>query len=186
MDKPQLRKHYRTKRAMLSEEDIEELSLAISNQALKLPIWDKTYYHLFLPIFQKKEVNTEYLLHILQGRDKSVVVPKVEFSSQQLKHILLQEHTVLKLSPYGIPEPENGIEIPEDQLEVIFLPLLAYDTKGNRVGYGKGFYDQFLKQCNPHCRFVGLSFFPPETEFPSSEWDVPLHYCVTPERVFTF
>ena len=148
MNKKELRKKYLRSREQLSKSESEELSLAIANMLLKLPIWDHIYYHIFLSITNKNEVNTEYILHILQGKDKSIVVPKADFESGNMTNILLQENTVLANSEYGIPEPVSGIEVPSEQIEIIFVPLLAYDLNGNRVGYGKGFYDRFLASCN--------------------------------------
>jgi 5-formyltetrahydrofolate cyclo-ligase len=185
-DKNNLRLKYKALREALSEVAIEEMSLQIANQALKLPIWNKTYYHVFLPIAAKSEVNTEFLMHILQGKDKSIIVSKADFSSGEMKHYLLQENTILKNSEYGIPEPVSGIEVPTEMIEVIFVPLLAYDKKGHRVGYGKGFYDRFLENCNPNSVFVGLSFFEPELKIAFEATDVPLHYCVTPNKSFSF
>lgn len=184
--KAQLRRFYKEKRAQLSPEAIEEYSLQIANEALKLPVWDKTYYHVFLPITDKKEVNTEYLLHILHGKDKSVILSKASFEMGEMKHILLQENTVLKTTTYGITEPVSGIEVSEKQLEVIFVPLLAFDVKGNRIGYGKGFYDRFLSKCNPNAVFIGLSFFEPEEEIVNEYIDIPLHFCITPLKTYSF
>ena len=185
-DKLTLRKKYKKLREALSEDTIEEMSLQIANQALKLPIWGKTYYHIFLPISEKKEVNTEYLMHVLQGKDKSIVVSKADFSTGEMIHFLLQENTVLKKSEYGIPEPVSGIEISPETIEVVFVPLLAYGQNGHRVGYGKGFYDRFLEKCKPNTSFVGLSFFEPEPEIVFDANDVPLDFCVTPKSIFNF
>lgn|SRR5690554_2918967 len=186
LDKPTLRKKYKELRQSLSDEAIDEMSLQIANQALKLPIWDKTNYHIFLTITGKQEVNTEYLLHILQGKDKSIIVPKAEFSSGEMKNILLQENTALKTSEYGIPEPVSGIEVPAEIIDVVFVPLLAYDKKGNRIGYGKGFYDKFLNKCKSTSVFIGLSFFDAESEIPYENTDIPLDYCVTPKGTQSF
>ncbi|MGO3182853.1 MAG: 5-formyltetrahydrofolate cyclo-ligase [Aequorivita sp.] len=186
LDKPTLRLKYKNLREELSENDIEEMSLEIANQALKLSIWEKTYYHIFLPISDKKEVNTEYLMHILQGKDKSIVVSKADFSTGEMMHILLQENTVLKNSKYGIPEPVSGVEISPETIDVVFVPLLAYAQNGHRIGYGKGFYDRFLEKCNPNTKFVGLSFFEPETEIHFEANDVPLDFCITPKEIFDF
>lgn len=185
-DKKTLRLKYKKLRENLSEDSIEEMSLQIANQALELPIWDKTYYHIFLPITAKNEVNTDYLMHILQGKDKSIVVSKADFSTGEMKHFLLQENTVLKISAYGIPEPVAGIEISNDMIEVVFVPLLAYDQRGHRIGYGKGFYDRFLKKCNAEAIFVGLSFFGPEPEISFEATDVPLDFCITPKKILDF
>lgn len=186
VNKPTLRIKYKKLREALSENAIEEMSLQIANQALKLPIWEKTYYHIFLPISEKKEVNTEYLMHILQGKDKSIVVSKADFSTGEMNHFLLQENTVLKDSKYGIPEPVAGIEISTEIIDIVFVPLLAYGQNGHRIGYGKGFYDRFLEKCNPNARFVGLSFFGPESEIFFEANDVPLDYCITSKKILNF
>lgn len=186
MEKSKLRATYKKLRESLSEDFIEENSLQIANMALKLPIWDKTYYHLFLNIPGKKEVDTHFLMHILQGKDKSVVLSKADFETNSLKHILLQENTIIKISAHGIPEPISGIEIPPKNIEVVFVPLLAYDLRGHRIGYGKGFYDRFLAECSPETVLIGLSFFEPEEEIFFENTDVPLHFCVTPKKIYSF
>lgn len=186
MQKQALRLKYKELRSEMDPGQIDALSLDIANKALRLDIWNKTYFHIFLPISGKKEVNTEFLLHILFGKDKSVVVPKSDFDNHSLKHILLQENTELKATKFGIPEPVNGIELPPESMEVVFIPLLAYDTNGNRVGYGKGFYDRFLKDCREDAIFIGLSLFQPEAKIECDSTDIRLHYCVTPEKIHQF
>ena len=186
MDKAALRKKYTVLRNKLSASEIETMSMEIANIALQLPIWNKTNYHIFFPISEKKEVNTEYVLHILQGRDKSIIVPKANFATGEMSHILLQENTILKTSAYGITEPKDGFEVSPTQIDVVFVPLLAYDLLGNRVGYGKGFYDRFLAQCSKNTQFIGLSFFSPEEKILYENIDIPLNYCITPEKFFTF
>lgn len=186
MDKKALRKKYKQLRLQLSSNDIDDRSLAIANKALELPIWEQTNYHIFLPIIEKREVETAYLLHVLQGRDKTVFVPKTHFETYTMQHILLQENTRIKISEYGIPEPESGIAVSASQIEVVFIPLLAFDLKGNRIGYGKGFYDRFLEQCSPNTLFVGLSFFEAENTIPVLPTDIPLHYCITPQKNYNF
>ena len=71
----------------------------------------------------------------------------------------MNEDVILKENKYGIPEPINGIQINSDIIDVVFVPLLAYDSKGNRVGYGKGFYDRFLENLGSKTIKIGLSFF---------------------------
>ncbi|PTX60206.1 5-formyltetrahydrofolate cyclo-ligase [Kordia periserrulae] len=187
MSKSALRKQYKTLRNALSDTQIDDFSIAIANNLLRLPIWDKRYYHLFLTIAEQKEVDTEFILNILAGKDKDIILSKSNFTDNSLTHFLLTDTTVLKKNAYNIPEPVDGIEVPSNKIDVVFVPLLAYDTKGNRIGYGKGFYDRFLADCKDDVITIGLSFFPPETtEFEIDTNDVSLDFCVTPEKVYEF
>jgi 5-formyltetrahydrofolate cyclo-ligase len=186
-NKKELRLHYKNLRAALSIDDIEEKSLAIANELLQLLIWDKTYYHVFLPIEEQKEVNTEYILHLLSGKDKEIVISKSDFETRKMSHFLLTDNTKIKKNEYNIPEPINGLPVPSETIEVVFVPLLAFDVFGNRIGYGKGFYDKFLAECKPETIKIGLSFFEAVNQIDDVfESDVKLDYCVTPEKVYEF
>lgn len=187
MKKSELRKKYKSLRQELSQAQVEDYSLDIANQLLKLEIWDKTFYHIFLTIEEQKEINTDYILNILSGKDKNIVISKSNFEDYSMIHYLLTDNTRIKKNDYNIPEPLDGIEIQSSQLEVVFIPLLAFDKSGNRIGYGKGFYDRFLADCKPETIKIGLSFFEASDEiFEASDDDVRLDYCVTPNLVFQF
>lgn len=185
MNKKELRQKYKALRQQLSQEEIEDKSLAIANQLLKMDIWDKTYYHLFLPIIEQKEVNTEYILQILAGKDKEVVVSKSDFKTTSMAHFLLTDNTTIKKNEYHIPEPVNGLNVPTEMIDVVFVPLLAYDKKGNRVGYGKGFYDRFFCECRNDIVKIGLSFFDPEKNIDDiNNNDVKLDFIVTYKNIY--
>lgn len=187
MDKKTLRQKYKEKRQQLTKQEIEEKSLAIANNLLRLDIWDKTYFHLFLPIVEQKEVDTEFILQILVGKDKEIVVSKSDFDTREMSHFLLTDNTKILKNEYNIPEPVNGLPVPTDMIDVVFVPLLAYDNKGNRVGYGKGFYDKFLSQCKPDVIKIGLSFFEPEEQIDDVlETDVKLNFMSTPNNILKF
>lgn len=187
MNKTELRQKYKAFRNSLSENEVEEMSLAIANKILILPIWENSYFHIFLPITEHKEVNTEFILHLLSGKDKEIIVSKADFETRNMTHFLLTDNTKIKKNNYNIPEPVDGIEVPSPKIDVVFVPLLAYDKKGHRVGYGKGFYDKFLSQCKPDVIKIGLSFFEPEEIIADIfEGDVQLNYCVTPNKVHSF
>jgi 5-formyltetrahydrofolate cyclo-ligase len=186
-NKKALRSKYKTLRSELSEIEIEEKSLAIANEILKLFIWDKTYFHVFLPIEEQKEINTEFILHLLSGKDKEIVISKSDFATREMTHFLLTDNTKIKKNEYNIPEPVDGLEVPAAKIDVVFVPLLAFDKKGHRVGYGKGFYDKFLVECKSETIKIGLSFFEPEELISDVfESDVLLDYCVTPNGVYRF
>jgi 5-formyltetrahydrofolate cyclo-ligase len=194
MDKKLLRQKAKVERQKLTEEEIEDKSLAIANQLLRMDavpslklVWNKLYYHLFLTIEEQKEINTEYILQILAGKDKEIVISKCDFATLGMTHFLLTDNTKIKKNSYNVPEPVDGLEVPDAKIDVVFVPLLAYDKQGNRVGYGKGFYDNFLSKCKPETIKIGLSFYPPEDKIDDvSENDVKLDFCVTPEEIIKF
>lgn len=186
MDKQTLRDHYKLKRAELSDVERENLSLGIANKSLEMNIWDKRIFHIFLPIVRLREINTEYLLNILQGKDKEIVIPKSIPSTRSLTNYLLTDSTKIAQNLWGIPEPLDGIRIDENLIDVVFVPLLGVDKKGNRLGYGKGFYDRFLSRCRKDCLKIGLSFFEPFGDIPVDETDIPLNYCITAYKIYTF
>ncbi|AWA29145.1 5-formyltetrahydrofolate cyclo-ligase [Flavobacterium magnum] len=187
MNKKQLRLHYKALRATLTGTAVEDGSIAMANRLLHLPIWDKVYFHVFLPMASHNEPDTEPILHLLAGRDKDIVVSRSDFTTGEMTHFLLTDNTRFRINGYGIPEPVDGIEVQPEKIDVVFVPLLAFDASGNRVGYGKGFYDRFLSGCRPETIKIGLSFFeaagPWDDVFES---DVKLDYCVTPERIYHF
>jgi len=187
MNKKEARQKYKELRHQLSENEIEELSLQIANQIIRLDIWQHSFYHLFLPIESQKEVNTEYVLQVLAGKDKNIVISKSDFSNREMTHFLLTDNTTIKKNEYDIPEPIDGLEVPVSKIDVVFVPLLAFDENGNRVGYGKGFYDKFLSECKPEILKIGLSFFEPETTILDVfHSDIQLDICVTPSKVYNF
>ena len=95
-----------------------------------------------------------------------------------------KKNDILEINKFGMLEPTllSAIILPD----IILVPLLAYDKKGNRVGYGKGFYDRFLRTQKNNIIKVGLSFFGPEEIVEKKEFDQRLDFCVTPEKVFSF
>jgi len=187
MNKKDIRGKYKALRQQLSESEIENKSLAIANRLLQLDIWDKTYFHLFLTIEEQKEVETEFILQILAGKDKEIVVAKSNFETLEMTNYLLTDNTKFQKNEYNIYEPVDGLEVPISKIDVVFVPLLAYDKKGNRVGYGKGFYDNFLAKCREDVIKIGLSFFEPEETIDDvSESDIRLDYCVTPITNYSF
>ena len=184
--KSALRAFYLQKRRCLPEETHEKQSFAIANRCLELPIWEHQYFHLFLSIESKAEVDTSLVLTLLQGRDKEVVLPRLK-GKTALEHILLTDSTRIVSNYWQIPEPVDGIVFDPKLLEVVFVPLLICDLKGHRVGYGQGYYDLFLSQCKPEVVKIGLSFFDPiEAITDIYEGDIALNYCVCPDKIYSF
>jgi len=186
MLKNDLRAAYLAKRAQTNSALVFDASLTIVNRLLEMPLWEHRYYHLFLPISDRNEIDTSLILTLLQGKDKEIVIPKM-VGERALEHYLLTDSTVLKVNHWKIPEPVDGLQVPPEKIDVVFVPLLAFDLQGYRVGYGKGYYDAFLSQCRPSTLKIGLSMFEAVPAITDREsHDIKLDHCVTPEKVYTF
>ena len=116
-----------------------------------------------------------------------IVVPKTNFENNSMTHYIYDENTVLVKNAYHIMEPEGGQTAESADIDLVLVPLLAFDERGNRVGYGKGYYDRFLAECRADVIKVGLSFFEAGPLIDDTdEFDIPLTYCVTPQKVYEF
>lgn len=183
MNKQEIREKYKNLRKMLSNAEREQLSVKISELFTKhfKPAGKKI--SCFVPIERLNEINT---WHILDAVQAEFYLP-VMTDNDQLIHVKYEGKEFLKKNSFGILEPKIGTTISADKLDLVIVPLLAIDDKGFRVGYGKGYYDRFLKSCKPDCLFIGLHYF---DEFEKIDdvhsADIALHYCVTPKRILNF
>lgn len=187
-NKSELRNTYSLKRKNLSNFQINQRSILISKKLLNIPIWDKKFYHIFLTSKKNNEIETKFILSMLAQKNKKVVVPRL-IDLNNLEHILLTQQTILKENSYGIPEPQkyNDKIIFPQELDVIIVPLYVFDLNGNRVGYGKGYYDRFLKNCRDDVIKIGVSLFEPVKSISDiTRNDVALNYAITSNGIFNF
>lgn len=116
-----------------------------------------------------------------------VCAPRVDFARTILENVAVSPDTKFVENKWRIREPQTGETIEPEKFDFVLTPLVAFDTRGFRVGYGKGFYDKFLKNCRKDCRKIGLSLFPPVEKIEDiADFDVKLDACATPEKVFYF
>ena len=185
LSKIEAREKYRNLRKQLPESKVLDMSVEIANNLLKFNIWELKTFHLFMTIDENKEVDTKPIFDLLIGKGKEIIIPKINTNSNTLDSYIFDEKTVFKINNLRIPEPKDGI-IFNEKIDVVILPLLAYDLEGNRVGYGKGFYDNFLSELESEPLKIGISYFSPEKSLESSNHDINLDYCITPNKIFSF
>ena len=192
MTKLQLREYYTKRRLALSASEVAEGSEAIAQRFFKIFQIDKIeVVHCYLPLKKKQEVDTSLIIYTIQEQipQTKVIVPRVVPNSNELEHYIWKPDIKLDINKWGVlePNPEANSLFPISKIRLVIVPLLAYDKEGHRVGYGKGYYDNFLKKCNPYTMTVGLSFFDPVKEIIGIEpFDVRLDYCITPKKLWVF
>lgn len=115
---------------------------------------------------------------------KRVALPRVIPETGELSLHLYQAGDALEESGFGVREPLAGApEVAPDAVELVLVPGLAFDARGYRLGYGKGFYDRLLPRL-PRAERVGLAFeLSLLPEIPGEEHDVPMHRVITERRV---
>ncbi|MGC4128070.1 MAG: 5-formyltetrahydrofolate cyclo-ligase [Bergeyella sp.] len=185
MKKSELRKKYLEKRNTLSSDEIAVLSQKIFQNfvATFLPESGQNI-HIFLSIEKFKEIDTQIFVNYFFKKNINVFVPRM--SGGKLESVQITPETVYKENKWGIFEPEDSAS---DNIffDFVITPLLYCDSEGNRVGYGKGFYDRFFAEINAKALKIGINFFPPGKKIDDiSESDIPLDYLVTPDAVLSF
>jgi len=185
LSKIEAREKYRNLRKQLHKSEILDMSVEIANNLLKFNIWGLKTFHLFMTIDENKEVDTKPILDLLIGKGKEIIIPKINTNTNTLDSYVFNENTVFKISNLRIPEPINGILF-NGKIDVVILPLLAYDLDGNRIGYGKGFYDNFISSLKSEPLKIGISYFSPEKSLECNNLDINLDYCITPNQIFSF
>ncbi|MFD1550707.1 5-formyltetrahydrofolate cyclo-ligase [Putridiphycobacter roseus] len=182
MMKAELREKYKQLRKALNNTERAELSEKIYQHFVSHFDFTHDDISIFIPIDRFQEVNTWLFIKEYPARFYLPIV-----KPEGLKHVQYESMEQLKKTSWGILEPQYGLEVNEEKFDVVIVPLLAFDKAGNRVGYGKGFYDGFLKNCVPNCKFIGVSYFPPEENLIETiPTDIRLHYCITPDKVYHF
>jgi 5-formyltetrahydrofolate cyclo-ligase len=129
---------------------------------------------------KEKEVNTRPLIQALFRQGNPVVVPIIVQEDFSLRLSYLRDFSVLVPSTFGVPEP-IGSEIPAaaGDIGTIILPMLGFDRKGGRIGYGAGYYDRFLSK-NPGMRKIGIAFACQEVgTLPVDENDIRMDAIIT-------
>ncbi|MCS5490572.1 5-formyltetrahydrofolate cyclo-ligase [Algoriphagus limi] len=186
--KAAIRKEYKRKRAALSEDEKERRSGAIFTELLAwLGNWSSSKsVHLYFPIKRQGEVNTFPMLHWFWENDWRVFGSIIDEETGTMVSVRIPPNTHFFEDSWGIPIPQGVERASGEKFDLILVPLLAYDLEGWRIGFGKGYYDQFLSSLDFNPVKVGLSFFEPEEKLEHEPHDIPLDFCITPEKVIRF
>lgn len=191
MKKEDIRKLYKEKRASLSlhlKEKMEDLMLIqFQRLAIDIPSLIMTYS----PIKKFNEFDpqtiTDYCYFKNPGQQLFYPVITEHSNPPEIISVIVDDDTVFKINKYGIEEPVDGIDMFPTEIDLVIVPLLCFDEKGNRVGYGMGYYDRFLKLCRKDCLKIGFSYFEPIEQIEdSSKFDIKLDYCITPDTIYQF
>ena len=142
----------------------------------------------FQPIVERREVLMFYIHETLESLGHELCFPRVENENDMVAYQMKSGDAMIT-SAWGIqePDPQTCQKINMAAIDLIIIPLLAFDSHGNRVGYGKGFYDRFLQDCRPDTLKIGVCLDEPVQRIDDVEsHDIPLDLCISPIGIHLF
>ncbi len=184
MRKSELRQAYLAKQKTISRLDRSAKSEAISDAFFEaFDLAGVKWLHSFLPIEKFNEVDSRLIIEAVWSKypDIQIVVPRVDFETSEITSLIFTAGTKLVKNAWEIDEPTHNEFVAPEMIDMVLVPGLCFDARGHRVGYGKGFYDRFLKTCRPDCVKIGLSYFEPIDKIDDAHHgDVAVDFVVTP------
>lgn len=180
-EKSLLREGMKKLREKLSDEEVRKKSSAIVKKLLQLEEYENAKSVMFY-IGINKEVKTEEAVKAALGSGKLVAAPVSDLEKRRIIPVKLNSLSELKPRAYGVLEPAGGRELDERELELVIVPVLAFDAEGNRIGYGLGFYDRFLR--NISAKKIALAYEMQMVDrVLATENDMPMDVIITEKRV---
>jgi 5-formyltetrahydrofolate cyclo-ligase len=188
MIKKELRNIYQQLRHELEPEKMLGMTYDILSQFRQLQLPAFHYLLTYAPLISKKEFEVSYCTSYLVENNPGLKMlwPRI-LPGNRMDAILPDTVHGFSFNKYNIAEPASGRVLDPVRIDCVFVPLLAFDIKGYRVGYGKGYYDRFFARCRKDVLKIGFSFFEAEQPIDDiDQFDVPLNYCITPMRTYEF
>jgi len=183
--KEELRQQLLEQRKSISEPEFYGASADIIEELKEQKEYqDAGIIHCYVSMNERREVETRALIKEMTARGRDVVVPVTDFESRTLTHLRLKSFSDLEENRWGVMEPRKGEEVTPEEIDLVIVPMVGGDEQCNRIGYGEGFYDRFLKEVR--CPKIGLSFdVNIIEELPTENFDIPLDKIITEKRILT-
>lgn len=180
--KHNLRKEQKENRDGLDKKERSEKSSKIKEKLFKMPEFKEAETVLFYSSI-KSEVETEDMVKDALKLKKKVTLPVTNSSFRTLKVFELKNYSELEPGTFQVPEPKQKNELDKKDIDLVIVPGVVFDLNGHRIGYGEGYYDNFLSKMNSVPK-IGLSFeIQIVEEIPAEPHDVKLNKIVTEKRI---
>jgi 5-formyltetrahydrofolate cyclo-ligase len=183
-EKKILRARLKALRSSLEINEYRSLNMSIMARCIELDEFTRAgTVHIYVSSVNN-EADTLGIIYHLFDLGKRVVVPRCIPEQHLIQHIQIESLNELKRSHYGIMEPEYspGREIRLEEIDLVIVPLLAFDRRGGRLGFGGGYYDRFLNGCS--CPKAGLAYsFQEMDHIPLEQNDCALNIIITEKEI---
>jgi 5-formyltetrahydrofolate cyclo-ligase len=131
----------------------------------------------------KKEVKTKKFIKFLLKKKYKIYNPCI--INDKIVPCKLLSLKNLQNGRYGIPEPKNKIKLKSlSKIAAVIVPGIAFDKNGNRLGFGMGYFDKFLKKIKRDTLKIGLAFsFQVLKKIPATKNDIKMDYIITEKEI---
>lgn len=180
MTKQQIRRESLKKRAQMAQKGAADEQIRkrlLSQPFLKNAATVMTY------LSYNSEPDTLTLVKWMLSEGKNVCAP-VCYAGSRMDACQFRSFSELKSSKMGFLEPLQTHIVPPEQIDLVIVPGCAFNSRGHRIGYGKGFYDRFLPKTSAVT--CGLFYEALKTDFNEEETDIPLQFIITEEATYSF
>ncbi len=182
--KQEIRKKILEQRKSLAQSEYKLLSRAVIRNLFLLREFKTAKILHTYAASKYNEVDTLEMIVECMSQSKKIIVPIADFHSKTMTHSVLHSVNDLQKNAFGILEPAKIDLYCENDFDVVLVPVAACDEKGNRIGFGGGFYDKFLN--NVQSPKIGLAFeFQIISEIPSEEHDQRLDFIISERRILS-
>jgi len=179
LTKKQIRSKILLRLKTQKEEDRDRKSKIIKERLFRTPVFKKAKTVMFYMSFDG-EVKTQDMIKAAHKLGKIVAVPVCKGNRITIRPCVLRSKGKLKNGPYGICEPAVKEYIKPEDLDLVIVPGIAFDKKGNRLGRGRGCYDYFLKRVTCDTASIGLAFdFQILPSIPATTTDVKISRIIS-------
>jgi len=184
--KKALKEQIFSKRSSLSANEIKKKSASIKTNLYSLQEFNKSKNILFYVSFDNEVDTQEIIRELLGKKGKNIIVPYVEEGNSILQISELQNFNELEPKTFGILEPKlkHIRKFKPNNLDLVIIPGIAFDLAGNRIGYGYGYYDRFLKQMKHDIKKIALAYeFQIVERIPAEKHDARMDMIVTEKKI---
>ena len=185
-EKDYLREEYSKRKIALSQKQKSEFEKDIHSQVFDLlndtiNSNETVIIHTYLSSEEKKEIDTFEIITFIEHHFKNskICVPKITHKNE-MHSVLYSSNEPLIKTNFKLSEPLNNELVKPQDINIAIVPMLVGDRQGYRIGYGKGYYDKYLKLCKDSLLTIGLSYFTPVEKIEISQWDMPLKKIIYP------
>lgn len=183
--KKQIRKEILLMREAMDSKEVDLKSQLVFERLIATGIYKKSN-NIFTYLNFRNEVKTNKIINHIMQNNKNIYIPLCNTSIKEIIICKMDNWEDVETGTFGILEPKPGtIKISNRKhIDLVIVPGIVFDIKGNRIGYGAGYYDKFFSSLKKEILKIGICYsFQIVKSLPASPHDIPMDYIITEKEI---